>query len=180
MLRVLGAVAALGLAGAIGGVLAALIQRAGTKDAAQATRDAAQTARESAVAVAEINREAQRLLALDASRRDWRRHLVQPLLDEMLRRSDLYAQIDEAARAGDGNRVTTLVDQLGPTALETRVLPLLHQVSHEIAEVLGQVTLAETAAWAMAQAAKSGPVGPDFAAQQSLASRLCRGTRAVA
>src|SRR5713226_7658114 len=103
VLRVLGAVAALGLAGAIGGVVAALILRAGTKDAAQATRDAAQTARESAVAVAEINREAQRLLALDASRRDWRRHLVQPLLDEMLRRSDLYAHIDEAARAGDGN-----------------------------------------------------------------------------
>ncbi len=35
VLRVLGAVAALGLAGAIGGVVAALILRAGTKDAAQ-------------------------------------------------------------------------------------------------------------------------------------------------
>jgi hypothetical protein len=86
----------------------------------------------------------------------------------MVRRSDLYAQIDEAARADDGNRVRALVDQLGPTTRETRVLALLHQVPGETAEVLGQVTLAESAAWGMAQAASRGPVGLDFA-QRSVA-----------
>ena len=100
-LRVLAAVGALGLAGAIGGIIGARIQRGGAERAAQ-------IAKEGAIAVAEINRDAQRLLAADASRREWRKELTQPLITQWEERRNLCIKVLAAVRGDNLERVHEL------------------------------------------------------------------------
>src|SRR6266545_6297693 len=110
-------------------MIGARIQRAGAERAAH-------IAKESAIAVAEINRDGQRMLAADASRREWRKELTQPLLTEWEERRHPCWEMLRAARNDDWPHVSELANMFRASDFELRVSAMRDVVPIELGALL--------------------------------------------